>query len=234
MGNAVSKDNAQFEQAHRLFIQRHVRESSRERRKRMMEGGHGFAEKKFLSDIWWPAFGHLDNLYPEYEIRDFRDGYRFIDFALLLGPQKVCIEIDGYGSHYRDMNRWQFADQLMRQNHLMLDGWRVLRFAFDDIADKPRQCQQMLLQLHGKLLLSGEEVVREKLSIVEQELLKYALRSADLSVTATMVAGEFDIRRKYAWILLKRLMQKGVLEPAREGAARVRTYRVSDAYIHRK
>jgi predicted transcriptional regulator len=86
----------------------------------------------------------------------------------------------------------------------------------------------------GSLLLSGEEVVREKLSIVEQELLKYALRSADLSVTATMVAGEFDIRRKYAWILLKRLMQKGVLEPAREGAARARTYRVSNAYIHRK
>jgi hypothetical protein len=37
----------------------------------------------------------------------------------------------------------------------MLDGWTVLRFAFDDIADKPRQCQQMLLQLHGKLIAVG-------------------------------------------------------------------------------
>lgn len=36
--------------------------------KRKLQKGHAFAEKEFVKQIWLPAFGHLEHLYPEYEV----------------------------------------------------------------------------------------------------------------------------------------------------------------------
>jgi hypothetical protein len=109
--------------------------------KRRLEQGIGHAEKLFLEAVWYPAFHEMDGLYPEYEIADFRDGVRFLDFAYLKAGLRLAIEIDGYRAHSADLSRWQFSDSLMRQNHLILDGWKLLRFSYDDIKEKPRMCQ---------------------------------------------------------------------------------------------
>ncbi|WP_337098628.1 hypothetical protein [Paenibacillus sp. YIM B09110] len=89
---------------------------------------HGYAEKLFLEKVWFPVFHHFDSLNPEYEVEDY---------------------IDGYKQHASHATRAQFADSLMRQNHLVLDGWRILRFSFDHINDKPRMCQQVIQQFLG-------------------------------------------------------------------------------------
>jgi very-short-patch-repair endonuclease len=60
----------------------------------------------------------------------------FIDFAFIRGHVRLAIEIDGYGPHLQKITRSQFSDQWIRQNHLMLDGWKLLRFSFDDVKDK--------------------------------------------------------------------------------------------------
>ena len=86
-------------------------------------------------------------LYPEFEVKDFRDGTRYIDFAYIRQGLKLAIEIDGYTTHASQISRTQFSDGLIRQNDLMIDGWKILRFSYDDVKDRPRMCEQIICNL---------------------------------------------------------------------------------------
>jgi very-short-patch-repair endonuclease len=138
-----------FEKEYAAFMQKHHKIRKGERARRLLEG-HRHAEKLFLEQVWWPAFGHFENLHPEYEVSDFRDGNRYIDFAYIKHSLRVAIEIDGFGPHAAQISRNQFSDHRIRQNHLTIDGWRILRFSYDDVSDKPRMCEQMLQQFMGR------------------------------------------------------------------------------------
>lgn len=138
-----------FENKHEQFIVDHMK-SRRGESLRRLKKGHGYAEKLFLQNVWWPIVGQYEFLHPEYEISDFKDGKRYLDFAYLRPPFRINLEIDGYNSHAKNIDRWQFADQLIRQNHLMLDGWKVIRFAKDHIENQPRLCQQIIQQMMGR------------------------------------------------------------------------------------
>jgi hypothetical protein len=87
-----------FANAYNELITEHIQCRHGERLRRLTDG-HGFAEKLLLEQVWWPAFRNFDNLHPEYEISDFRDGSRFLDFAFLRSSIRLAIEIDGYGPH---------------------------------------------------------------------------------------------------------------------------------------
>ncbi|WP_326075629.1 hypothetical protein [Paenibacillus alba] len=102
--------NDHLVQAVDSFLSGHLARRSGERYRRLKEG-HGHAEKTFLLHVWWPAFGNFKDLHPEYEVKDFRDGLRFLDFAYLRPPLKLAIEIDGYAAHSSQMSRTQFSDQ---------------------------------------------------------------------------------------------------------------------------
>jgi hypothetical protein len=67
-------------------------------------------EKEFLRTIWYPAVGNFDHLYPEWEVRDFANGYRYLDLAYMPGDAKGMLEIQGYGPHARDIDAWRFKD----------------------------------------------------------------------------------------------------------------------------
>ncbi|XEC95339.1 hypothetical protein AB6A23_01805 [Paenibacillus tarimensis] len=96
-----------FNKTHSEFLTKHLKQSTGNRLKRLQtENGHGHAEKAFMRTVWWPVFHHFDGLEPEYELRDFKDGVRFLDFAYISGSMKLAIEIDGYGPHWRDLSRW--------------------------------------------------------------------------------------------------------------------------------
>ncbi|CAN7455827.1 DUF559 domain-containing protein [Paenibacillus sp. LjRoot56] len=163
-----------FNQFYEEFLQFQLRERSGEALRRLQEG-HGHAEKMFLEVIWWPAVGRFEYLHAEYPISDFKDGVRYLDFAYMRGTHLVCIEIDGYKAHHTDLNRWQFADQLTRQNHLVLDGWKILRFSYDEIKEKPRRCQQLILQMMGSWF--GEGQFGPVLTLEEREILRIAAQS---------------------------------------------------------
>ncbi|TVY01911.1 DNA-binding response regulator [Paenibacillus cremeus] len=213
-----------YEQAYLDFVQHHTGVAYGERARRLSEG-LGHAEKRFLQEVWWPAVGHFDYLHPEFEVSDFKDGQRYLDFAYLRAPFKVCIEIDGYGPHLKDISRWKFADQLMRQNHLVIDGWFVIRFSYDDIAEKPRRCQQLVQQLLGRWF--GDEVVPAELTFKAKEIVRLAVHKQTL-ITPADVCARLGVSDRYARTLLKGLVQQGILAPA-AGTARVRSYRLTAA-----
>jgi very-short-patch-repair endonuclease len=140
-----------FEETYRSFIKYHLRMRKGERYRRLKEG-HGNAEKMFLNQVWWPLFHQFQYLHPEYEVDDFKDGKRYLDFAYLRSRIRVSFEIDGYGPHLKNIGRRQFSDNLDRQNQLVLDGWIILRFSYDQVIEKPRRCQQVTQHIIGKLL----------------------------------------------------------------------------------
>jgi very-short-patch-repair endonuclease len=59
--------------------------------------------------------------------------------------QRIAVEVDGYAYHHGDA---RFQTDRRKQNALMAAGWRVLRFTWADIIDRP---QQVLTQI-GALL----------------------------------------------------------------------------------
>ena len=217
-----------FEEAYEAFIQRHTDKGSKSRLLQLKEG-HGHAEKLFLLKVWWPAFGNFDNLYPEYEVVDFKDGKRYLDFAYIRAFIKIVFEIDGYGPHWQNMSRRKFADDRMRQNHLVIDGWIVIRFAYDDVAENPRQCQQVLQQLMGRWMdsrFSGLE-----LDHVEKEIIRIGIRT-DGIMKFKDIRSHLGVSEKTTRKILKGMIDKNVLRPA-SGKHRIHSYELIPGKIDR-
>ena len=162
-----------FEKEYQAFMNAHSQERKGERLRRLQEG-HNQAEKLFLKQVWWPSFYHFRYLHPEFEIDDFKDGKRYLDFAYIRPAIRICFEVDGYGPHLKNISRWQFSDSLERQNQLVIDGWTVIRFSYDQVKEKPRRCQQVVQQVIGRWL--GDELDQNTLSYAEKEVIRLAIR----------------------------------------------------------
>ncbi|MEW9699911.1 DNA-binding response regulator [Paenibacillus sp. SI8] len=216
-----------FQQEHEKLIQAHDERRTGERLRRLREG-HGHAEKLFLQQVWWGAVGHFRHLHPEYEVKDFTDGSRYVDFAYLRPPYRICIEIDGYGPHARDVDRWRFGDNLFRQNQLVLDDWKVLRFSFDDIAQKQRRCQQFILHMMGRWYGEANQPNAISLTHREKEIARLAAFAVE-PLTPKAVAVHLGIRVEHTRRWLHELHRKGVLRPASGGKQRIRSYVLDSA-----
>lgn len=100
-----------------------------------------------FSDLFAQVFGieKLPQLVPEYPVQDIYGGSRAIDFALRTPDDKVAIEIDGGVFH--DPERIPFAkfeDDLLRQNSLVHQGWRVFRWTDRQLAHEPDLVKEQL------------------------------------------------------------------------------------------
>ncbi|MNM80856.1 hypothetical protein D3C76_75270 [compost metagenome] len=208
-----------FQETYAWWLSDHLSHREGERERRLREG-HGHAEKAFVEKVWWPAFGHFRHLHPEYEVTDFKDGMRYLDFAYLRSGVQLAIEIDGFGPHLRNISRDRFSDQCRRQNDLILDGWKVLRFTYDDVSDNPRYCQQTLQQFMGRWLGEGENI--DAVHFIEREILRLFLR-AEGPVTPSDVSRSLGMKNQTARKWLRHLMGKEWIQPA-SGSERVRTY----------
>lgn len=77
-------------------------------------------------------------------------GNRKIDFAFMTSDhRKIAIELDGYTHHVKGLTREKFDLQLKRQNELILDGWQVLRFSFDQLTKGAPYCVDCIIKLLG-------------------------------------------------------------------------------------
>ncbi|AZN43762.1 DNA-binding response regulator [Paenibacillus albus] len=202
-------------------------------RKHRLEEGHGHAEKLFLEKVWYPAFRNFDDLQGEYEVADFKDGSRFLDFAFIQYPIKLAIEIDGYGAHSSKVTRWQFADSLMRQNHLIIDGWQILRFSYDEVIERPRMCEQTLQQFIGCWLGGTRSSTSGVDDLIEAEILRHALR-LDRPLRPCDVMELLNLSRIKAYRVLHHLLQKKVLLPAGKGTQTIRGFLVNQQEIYQR
>jgi hypothetical protein len=214
-----------YEQDLQQWVEAHIikRRGMGERERRLNKGlGHG--ELRFLKQVWWPMNHSFEYLHPEYEVFDFKDGSRFIDFAYIRNQIRIAIEIEGFGPHLRNISRWQYSDQQRRQNDLLLDNWNLLRFTYDHIEEQPRYCQQAIQQMLGKWI--GESKAEAQLNYLEKEIIRVFIRNSGILIPADL-SKHLGIEAQTVRKLLKGLCDKGIIEPHR-GIKRIRSYRLKN------
>jgi len=210
-----------FEQAYERFMKEHLSKRTGERLRRL-EQGHQFGEKLILQNAWYPAFGHFDKLHPEYEVRDFKNGVRYLDTAYVHESFRINVEADGYSPHQREISRDAFSDERDRQNDLVIDGWKVIRFSVDRLINQPRECQRRLQQIMGKCL--GESEMMKGLLLEEREIIRKALRlSGLLRVEDVQDCLGVSDRTARKWLHL--LVKKRILIPG-SGTQRIHFFRL--------
>jgi hypothetical protein len=171
-----------------------------------------------------PAIGSFDFLHAEYEVTNFRDGNYYLDHAYIRSPHLIDWEIDDFSSHGKNITRRGFDYERDRQNHLMLDGWKIYRFSLDAIKERPRQCQQFVLQVLGSLY-GGYTGDTPSLTLKQREVMRLAQR-LQRPFTPMEVCVQLGIGNRHARDLLHDLVKAGSLEIA-GGQERARSYRVS-------
>lgn len=220
----------EFKEAYETWLKDEIRLASSEgRNQQRLVAGLGPAEQKFATVVWWPAFRNFRGLHPEYAVRDFKDGYRYIDFAYIERHFRVAIEIDGFETHGRDLTPEQFCDHCERQNDLVIDKWHVIRFPAEIVKSSPRHCQQKVQQLLGSLSgdVAGEIM---NMGVVDREIL-YLVFGRGRPVTVAEVASHVKLSHRVSIVHLKKLVALGWIEPAR-GGTRIHEYRVHHSRSH--
>jgi hypothetical protein len=202
-----------FEEAHAAFIRYHLESRSGERRGRL-ERGHRHGESLFLSNVWWPLRGNFEDLHPEYEVLDWRGRSYFADLVWLPGFVKLIIEVKGFATHVRDMDRQKYCTEVNRETFLYAMGHHVISFAYDDIEQRPDLCIALLRMVFSRYQPSQMPVSRALLT--EKEIIRLAIRLAQ-SIRPKDVERHLEIDHKTAVLLLQRLCTKGWLLPTIRG-----------------
>ncbi|WP_025691918.1 helix-turn-helix domain-containing protein [Paenibacillus zanthoxyli] len=196
-----------FEQKYKEWLQDNITQEVNLRRCEILERGLGHGTYEFLRSVWFPAVKSFDHLYPEWEVRDFNNGYRYIDLAYMPGNAKGAIEIQGYGSHARDLDVRRFKDLCWRHSLLALDDWLLLHVAYLSITEEPKRCQQLVLAFIGKFISPD---VPANLSWLESETVRYARRELR-PFTASQLAEHLRITAQHARRILRKLVEKELL-----------------------
>jgi hypothetical protein len=206
-----------FEFMHQTFIDCHAALRSGERKGRLIRG-HLYAEKLFLQNVWYPLFGNLDNLHPEYEIYDWNRKSQFIDFAYITPFGRFGIECDGFQSHVKDMDREKFSYSLNRETFLTAMGWKMMHFSFDDIQNRPEVCRMLLQMVIGPCMIRNGTTNSAAIStaVMEKEVLRLAWR-LNRWIRPKDVIDHLDVDFRTARKWLRSLVEKGCLSPIARG-----------------
>lgn len=204
------------------WLEKNISEEKNPRRREILEKGLGHGTVEFLRMIWYPTIGNFEHLYPEWEVLDFNNGYRYLDLAYMPGDTKGGIEIQGYGPHARDLDVSRFKDLCWRQSLLALDGWTFLPIAYLSIKDEPKRCQQLILSFIGKFISTDD--VPSHLSWLEAETIRFSRRILR-PFTPLEIANHLKVSDRHARKVLHRLVEQQILVVA-NGKERARTYKI--------
>lgn len=210
-----------FKQHYEEWLQENLDKEKNPRRRELLAKGLGHGTVEFLRSVWFPAVGNLNHLLPEWEVRDFSNGYRYLDLAYMPAGTKGGIEIQGYGPHARDLDVRRFKDLCRRHCLLSLDGWTFLPIAYPSIVDEPKQCQQLVLSFIGKFIASD---VPSSLSWLEAETVRFARRLLR-PITPLELANHLRVSDRQTRRILHELVNLQILDIA-SGQQRARTYKL--------
>ena len=102
-------------------------------------------EQTFVEDVFYPYAGEngLDYLRAQTPFEDSECRTRKLDFTVSTNRYNYVIEIDGYTYHAEGASRVTpeyFDDLLMKQNDLILNGYILVRFSYNQIRNHPDLC----------------------------------------------------------------------------------------------
>ena len=102
------------------------------------------AEELFVQ-LFCEAFGpeKTENLQVQYPCVDIYGRHRYIDFALESPESKIAIEIDGEPYHNPSkVSENKYADDLLKQNSLIYDNWKVYRWIYSQLEKQPEKIKE--------------------------------------------------------------------------------------------
>ena len=109
------------------------------------------AEELFVQ-LFCEAFGpeKTENLQVQYPCVDIYGRHRYIDFALEFTESKIAIEIDGETYHNPSkVSENKYADDLLKQNSLIYDNWKVYRWIYSQLEKQPEKVKDELITFLG-------------------------------------------------------------------------------------
>ena len=109
------------------------------------------AEELFVQ-LFGEAFGpeKTENLQVQYPCVDIYGRHRYIDFALESPESKIAIEIDGETYHNPSkVSENKYADDLLKQNSLIYDNWKVYRWIYSQLEKQPEKVKDELITFLG-------------------------------------------------------------------------------------
>lgn len=109
------------------------------------------AEELFVQ-LFCEAFGpeKTENLQVQYPCVVIYGRHRYIDFALESPESKIAIEIDGETYHNPSkVSENKYADDLLKQNSLVYDNWKVYRWIYSQLEKQPEKVKDELITFLG-------------------------------------------------------------------------------------
>ena len=109
------------------------------------------AEELFVQ-LFCEAFGpeKTENLQVQYPCVDIYGRHRYIDFAPESPESKIAIEIDGETYHNPSkVSENKYADDLLKQNSLIYDNWKVYRWIYSQLEKQPEKVKDELITFLG-------------------------------------------------------------------------------------
>ena len=86
----------------------------------------------------------------QYPCVDIYGRHRYIDFALESPESKIAIEIDGETYHNPSkVSENKYADDLLKQNSLIYDNWKVYRWIYSQLEKQPEKVKDELITFLG-------------------------------------------------------------------------------------
>lgn len=113
--------------------------------------GNSGAEERFIElfcDVFGPERGQY--VYMQYPFVDIYGGHRTIDYALHSQEGRIAIEVDGNQWHQPGIvSEDKYHDDLLKQNSLVYEGWKVYRWTSRQIEKTPERIKDELVTFLG-------------------------------------------------------------------------------------
>jgi superfamily II DNA or RNA helicase len=110
-------------------------------------GATSTAPEDLFTELFTQVFGAEKALFltPQYPVTDIYGASRFVDLALRARGEKIAFEIDGLPWHVPELVPVEkYEDDLLRQNSLVHQGWRIFRWTDRQIAHEPERVKEQL------------------------------------------------------------------------------------------
>jgi superfamily II DNA or RNA helicase len=110
-------------------------------------GATSSAPEDLFAELFTQVFGAEKALLlaPQYPVTDIYGRSRYVDLALRARGGKMAFEIDGLPWHVPDaIPADKYEDDLLRQNSLVHQGWRVFRWTDRQVAHEPERVKEQL------------------------------------------------------------------------------------------
>ncbi|UQZ36483.1 hypothetical protein C2I18_24880 [Paenibacillus sp. PK3_47] len=220
-----------FREEHEQWLFDHFKRRKGERLD-ALKRGHGYGNRLFVEEVWWPLAGHFDGLHPEYEVRDWRGRSYFVDLLWEVGSSRIAFEVMDYGSHGTDRSKYRM--DLNRGLFLQSQDCTVLYISLDELKENPSfilTALQNVLYPYLSSGLSANRTAERTYSKIERDIMRSAIRHHRILRPAA-AAKELDLHPMTVIKYCRRLVEKCKFRPVARGASQRIVYYEYIGMIH--